>query len=136
MSAMDGLPDIHDGFFDGLWISGDKGVHLFLRTYAGERSTVVLKDVERMNVSNFRQGNILFDIVLVRPDKLTIALIQQLYQPSQAETAHDLLTKAQQRGLSALVINPSYGAESVVLFRVAKIVPNHVLPHSTAAIST
>jgi hypothetical protein len=133
---MDGLPDIHDGFFDGLWISENKSVHLFLRTYAGERSTVVLKDVERMSVSNFLEGNILFDLVLVQPERLTVALIEQLYQPAQAETAHDLLTRAQQRGLSALVINPSYGAEGVVLFQVAEIIPNHVLPHSTAAIST
>ena len=133
---MDGLPDIHDGFFDGLWISGNKSVHLFLRTEAGERSTVVLKDVERMSVSNFLQGNIFFDLVLVQPDRLSIALIEQLYQPANTEMAHDLLTKAQQRGLSALIINPSYGAEGVVLFRVAEIVPNHVLPHSTAAIST
>jgi hypothetical protein len=103
---MDGLPDIHDGFLDGLWISGEKSVHLFLRTYTGERSTVVLKDVERMRVSNFLEGNILFDLVLVQPDKLTIALIEELYQPAQAEMAHDLLTKAQQQGLSALIINP------------------------------
>jgi len=89
-----------------------------------------------LSVSNLLQGNILFDIVLVQPDKLTIALIEQLYQPAQAEIAYDLLTKAQQRGLSALVINPSYGAEGVVLFRVAEIVPDHVLPHATVGIST
>jgi hypothetical protein len=51
-------------------------VHLFLRTYAGERSTVVLKDVERMRASNLLQENILFDLVLIQPDKLIIAVIR------------------------------------------------------------
>ncbi len=63
--AMDSLPDMHDGFFDGLWISESKSAHLFLRTYTGERSTIVVKDLERVNVSNFKPGNIIFDVVLV-----------------------------------------------------------------------
>jgi len=138
MQGMDALPDIHDGFLDGLWTSENKSVYLFLRTVAGERSTIGLKDVERMNVTNFMEGNILFDVVLVEPGKLTIELIEHVYrlQPAQAEMANQLLKKAHQRGLSALLINPSYGAEGIILFRVAETFPNHVLPHLTATSST
>jgi len=76
---MDDLPDMHDGFFDGLWISENKSAYLFLRTYTGGRSTLVLKDVERIDVSNFKVGNIILDVVSVDPGELTVEHIQQLY---------------------------------------------------------
>ena len=43
------LPNFHDGYFDGLWTSENKIVHLFLRTSNGKRSTIVLSDVERLH---------------------------------------------------------------------------------------
>jgi hypothetical protein len=128
---MDVLPAIHDGSLDGFWISENKSVHIFLRTITGERSTLVLNNVERMNVSNFRQGNLLFDLEFVEADKMTLALIEQVYEleGAQLEAAQRLLGNAQQRGLSTLMINSSYGAEGVVLFRGAEILQDHVLRH-------
>jgi hypothetical protein len=135
---MDGLPDIHDGYFDGLCVSSQKSVHLFLRTETSEPSTIVLKGVEAMNVSNFLAGNIILDIVVVGSEKVTIGDIEQLYQlqPTQAEMAERLFRKAQQQGLSVLYITPSYGAECSVLFQAAEILPNHVLPEQTPPAST
>jgi hypothetical protein len=124
---MDELPDMHDGFFDGLWTSENKSVYLFLRTETGERSTIVLKDVERMSVSNFKGGNIIFDVVLVHSDMLTVEHIKQVYELSDTEKAQQLLKKARERGLSALEVNPSYGADCTVLFRAAQILSGHVL---------
>ena len=134
---MDGLPDIHDGYFDGLCVSSQKSVHLFLRTDRGERSTIVLKGVEAMNVSNFLEGNIILDIVVVGAEKLAIGDIEQIYQlqPTQAEMAERLLRNAQQQGLSVLYITPSYGAQCAVLYQIAEMLPNHVLPQQTAPVS-
>ena len=130
---MDALPDIHDGFFDGLWRSDDKQVHLFMRTDAGLRSTIVLKEVERLNVSNFREGNIVFDVSLVEPCMLTAGHIERLYQcQNNAELVQQLLASAQQKGLSALEVNPSYGAECVALFKTLEILPSHLLPPASA----
>ena len=134
---MDGLPDIHDGYFDGLCVSSQKSVHLFLRTDRGERSTIVLKGVEAMNLSNFLPGNIIFDIVVAGSEKLTIGDIEQLYQhePTQAQT-EQLFRKVQQQGLSILYITPSYGAQCAVLFQAAEISPDYVLPEHTTPVST
>lgn len=124
------LADMHDGFFDGLWMSENKSVYLFLRTSAGERSTVVLKDVKRMDVSHFKAGNIVFDVVVVDSDKLTADHIEQLCQFSDTEKLHEFLRKARERGLRVLEVNPSFGAECTVLFRTAEILSGHVLPPS------
>jgi hypothetical protein len=123
------LPDLHDGFFDGVWLSADKGARFFVRTVAGERSTIVLTGVEALNICGLRAGNIIFDLVLIASDELTVQDIEQAYdlKSGEVETARQLLGNAQERGLSALQINPSYGAEGTAMFRAVATIPEHVL---------
>jgi hypothetical protein len=134
------IPDFHDGFFDGLWTSGKKVVHVFLRTRNGERSTIILKEVERLSTSDFMAGNIILDVVLVEAGKLTIAHIEKLYWPQPAEAdagaARRLLRSAQENGFWVFEINPSYGAEYTALFKAAEIKPSHVLPQLTRHLAT
>jgi hypothetical protein len=126
---MTSLPDLHDGFFDGAWVSADKSARVFVRTEVGERSTIVLSGVEALNITDLRGGNIIFDLVLIASDRLTVKHIEQAYalQSGDGEKSCRLLSKAQEQGLSALEINSSYGAEGIVLFRAGDIVPEHVL---------
>lgn len=123
------LPNLHDGFFDGLWLSADKRARLFVRTVAGERSTIILSDVEALNIYGLRAGNIIFDVVLIAPDKLTLQDIEQAYglKSGDVEMARQLLSKAQEQGFSGLEINPSYGAEGTAIFRAIATVKGHVL---------
>jgi len=123
------LPDLHDGSFDGLWLSADKRARFFVRTVAGERSTIILTDVEALNICGLRAGNVILDLVLIAPEKLTVKDIEQAYdlKSGEAEKASQLLRKAQEQGLSGLEINPSYGAEGTAIFRAATTVPEHVL---------
>lgn len=126
---MTSLPNLHDGFFDGLWLSVDKQARLFVRTVEGERSTIRLTEVEALNISGLRAGNVIFDVVLIPLDKLTIEDIKQVYdlKDGEPENARQLLIRAQQQGLCALEINPSYGAEGKVLCRNINRLPEHVL---------
>ena len=123
------LPNLHDGFFDGVWLSADKCARFFVRTVAGERSTIILTDVEALNICGLRAGNIIFDLVLIAPDKLTVQDIEQAYglKSGDVEMARQLLGKAQEQGLSGLEINPSYGAEGTAIFRAVATAPEHVL---------
>src|ERR1700722_11370169 len=123
------LPDLHDGLFDGVGLSADKCARFFVRTVAGERSTTILTDVEALNICGLRAGNIIFDLVLIAPDKLTVKDIEQAYdlKSGDVEMARKLLVKAQEQGLSGLQINLSYGAEGTAIFRDVATVPEHVL---------
>jgi hypothetical protein len=82
-----------------------------------------------LNICGLRAGNIIFDLVLIAPDKLTVKDIEQAYdlRSGEADKAQQLLGKAQEQGLSGLEINPSYGAEHIVLFRAVATVAGHVL---------
>ena len=123
------LPNLHDGFFDGVWLSADKCARFFVRTAAGELSTIILTDVQALNICDLRAGNIIFDLVLIAPDKMTVKDIEQAYdlQSGDVDKAQQLLGKAQEQGLSGLEINASYGAEGITLFRAAATVAGHVL---------
>jgi hypothetical protein len=127
--GMTTLPNLHDGFFDGVWLSPDKHARFFVRTEAGQRSTIILTDVAALNICGLRAGNIIFDLVLIAPDKLAVKDIEQAYDlgSGRVEMARQLLGKAQEQRLSGFEINPSYGAEGIAIFRALDIVPEHVL---------
>ena len=124
------IPDLHDGFFDGLWLSANKSVRLFVRSVAGEPSTIVLTDVEALNINGVRAGNIIFELVLIAPEKLTTEDMTQVSDltPADEDKARKLLGEAKERSLSALEMSTSYGAEGKVLFRAIDAIPEHVLP--------
>ena len=126
------LPDLHDGFFDGVWLSPDKAARLFVRTEAGERSTIILSGVEALNVFGVRVGNIILDFALIAPENLTLKHIEDAHalKEGQAEMSQCLLSEAQKLRLHGLEINSSYGAEGTVLFRAIHTVPEHVLAYS------
>ena len=52
----------------------------------GEQSTIHLTQVEALNVTGLRTGNIIFDIVLIGPDKLTLEDIKQVYDVLISQT--------------------------------------------------
>ena len=126
------LPDLHDGFFDGLCLSDDKRAHLFVRTVTGERSTFALKGVDALNFNHLKAGNIIFDVVLSSPNDLTDSAVTEAYEPATSHELENLSKRAKQQGLHLLTFNPSYGAQGVVLFRSMEVVPGHVLPTAVA----
>lgn len=129
MYNMIDLPDLHDGYFDGLWISGNDSAHLFFRTEECLRLTLVLREVEAMYVSSLCAGNIILDVVVVPTAKLTSEMISDVHQlsPSESDLAEKLLVKAQQKGLTLLEFTSSYGAEGSFLFRSAELLLKHCL---------
>jgi len=76
---MTALPNLHDGFFDGVWLSPDKHARFFTRTATGDRTTIALAGVEALNISGLRAGNIIFEVVLIAPEELTPKDIEQAY---------------------------------------------------------
>jgi hypothetical protein len=125
---MNALRDIHDGFFEGVFASENKAAHLFFRSHNGERSTLVLSGVERLDVSGFRAGNIILDVTLFDSSELKAEQIARLYGLSNPEKVQQLLIQAQDKGLQRLELNPSYGAECTALFRSAEVLSGHVWP--------
>jgi hypothetical protein len=123
------IPSFHDGRFDGFWIGADEAVHLFLRTQGGERFTLILRGIERLILSEIKEGNIIFDVVFRDSGQLTTSDIDELYDvKAHSPQAASLLEKAREKGLRALEINPSYGAFALFLFQTSEIRETNPLP--------
>jgi hypothetical protein len=125
------IPSFHDGYFDGLWIGPNKLVHLFLRTVDDKSFTLALQGVEVLTASGVRQGNIILDLVVREAREITCSDMKELYGVG-AETpqATSLLESTRRKDLQLLELNPSYGAEGLILFHSWEI--SERIGHSTA----
>jgi hypothetical protein len=116
------IPSSHDGHFDGLGIGPNKLVNLVLRTEDGKSSILALREVERLTLSEIKQGNIKLNLVFRGRSELTSADVAELYGVDvDAPLATDLLRAKRERGFQLLEINASYAAQGLVLFQTCEL---------------
>ncbi len=112
------IPDFHDGHFDGLSIRPNKLVHLFLRTLDDQSFALILGGVERLALTDVKEGNIIFELVFRTSVAITPSDIEQLYSVGpDTSQGLSLLRSAKERGLQVLEVSSSYGAQGLVLFQ-------------------
>ena len=123
------IPNFHDGYFDGIWIGPNKLVNCFLRTVKEQAFVLILEGVQALILTDLKQGNIILDLVFRSTTEITHSDIEELYGvgpgTSQVTT---LLKTATERGLQVLEINPSYGAQGLVLFQNWNLSQREVQP--------
>lgn len=116
------MPNFHDGYFDGLWLGSDKSVRIFLRTCDQHSYTLTLQGVQALTVSGVRAGNIILDLVFRSAQEITPSDTRDLYDvDSSTEQATKLLKSTREKELQILELNPSYGAQGLVLFETWEI---------------
>jgi hypothetical protein len=119
MNSPTDIPTFHDGYFDGLRIGPNDQVQFFLRTVDELAFVLILEDVKRLVLNDIRQGNIILDLVIRRASELTLSDMKELYGVGQeTPQAQSLLNTATERKQQVLEINPSYGAQGLVLFQL------------------
>jgi hypothetical protein len=112
------IPSFHDGYFDGIRIEPNKQVQFFLRTVSEQSFVLILEGVERLVLTDVRAGNIILDLVIRATEQLTHSDMEELYgMGNDTPQVSSLLKTATERGLQVLEINPSYGAQGLVLFQ-------------------
>jgi hypothetical protein len=115
------IPNFHDGFR----IKPDKAVHVFLRTSDQAVYTLILSGVRAMKISGVMKGNIILDIVARAAEEMSPADMEERYGLAKnVAQASALLASAREQHLQLLELNPSYGAEGLILFEKWEIAPN------------
>ncbi len=118
MNSPTDLPTFHDGYFDGIWIGPNDQVQLFLRSVEELAFVLILENVKRLILNDIREGNIILDLVIRSGSELTLSDMKEVYGVGQdTPQALSLLNMATERGQKVLEINPSYGAQGLVLFQ-------------------
>jgi hypothetical protein len=115
---MKNYSQFHDGFFEGIWVRG-KTAHLFVATESRDPFVIVAEGVNALNVTGFKAGNILFEVVSRTSDEVTFMDLRPLYEfgdDAAGQTqGRALLAKAQSQRWNVLDLNPSYGASGMVV---------------------
>jgi hypothetical protein len=117
--------DFHDGFFEGLWIPGKEVVHVHLSTSSRQRKTAVLAGVVMLKAGEFKEGNIILDILVRDHNEITLADIEELYdlQPGHEPQPweYDLLKRTREQSLILFEVNSSYGGTCCVLAKTVEL---------------
>ena len=112
--SMTDLPSFHDGHLDGFITTG-KTVSLYLRTQAGLKFTLLLREPTVFRGNNFREGNILFDVTVRDTSGLAPSEIAELLELSEVHARvfdyEQWLSKAGENSLLLVESTPSYGGE-------------------------
>jgi len=112
------FPNFHDGYFDGVSIGPNKLVQFFLRTVNEQSFVLILEGVQSLVLTDVRQGNIILDLAIRSTGEITRSDIEELYGVGpDTPQATSMLKTATERALQVLEINPSYGAQGLVLFQ-------------------
>jgi hypothetical protein len=120
------LPNFHDGYLTGVQLA-DEQATLFLRRSNGVDSILNLHGLKVLQMEDFREGNIIFDVeVITGTEPKDASLLNRLFpapHPSAASTFHDshaACLAGHMAGIVAgetalIVVTPSYGADLVAL---------------------
>jgi hypothetical protein len=124
------ISNFHDRYFDGIWIGPNKVVHLFLRNPARRQSFILrLAGVERLTLTDIKEGNIILELVVRGAEKVTQLDIAELYGvDADSPQCAALLKGATDRGLPVLELDASYGAQGLALFQTCDIVQREAQP--------
>jgi hypothetical protein len=112
--------EFHDGFLDGLLLEGS-AAYVFVSTDEKKHFVLEVSGVTAVDAGTFKEGNIIFDVLIHGCDELTLDQMIAVHGPMSEyglpDQAERWLAKAQQGELNLLEINPSYGAACLVLGR-------------------
>ena len=111
---MEKFDQFHDGFIDGLLVQGTS-VRVFLSTEDRQEFVLEVGGVLSLKVDGFRQGNIIFDVLIRKGDDITIHDIVNLLGFKDEAKALRELEETRRMNLIVLEINPSYGASCIIL---------------------
>lgn len=107
-------PNLHDGKLLSIAAPIDKRVEIKVEDVLEKQYSIILDGVTRFCASDFREGNIILDVMIMRGRQVKQAdLSQLLYAGQMGEEAkvylEHLLEDIVHKSLLVLQINPSYG---------------------------
>ena len=117
-------PNFHDGLVEAIDVSKGESAELLLSTVEGDRYLLVLSEVRYLRCSEFREGNIIFDLSVfsgtVPPNDLLGALLG-----TDGEDIHSKRFSASvlKGDLTLVSITPSYGCELQALCSAVELRP-------------
>ena len=116
--------EFHDGSLDGLLIEG-KTAYIFVTNSEKQRYVFVALDVLALLANEIREGNIILELAVRPASDVTEEELSERARthPPYSAGAMDtkMLERAREQNLTALTIDPSYGATCFVFAKSFKL---------------
>jgi hypothetical protein len=106
--------EFHDGFVEGVLLDRTSAF-VFFRNWKEDRVVMKLDDVRSLKMNNFRQGNILFDVIARDGNEISHDDIEQLFGFSDDSQVAKKLAETDEEQLVVVEVNPSYGASFLAI---------------------
>lgn len=113
-------PDIHDGFLTGLILPDENTLELHFLSLAQQKFILSFPDLLALKAENFRQGNIILDVMIYRKEVCPLRLLGQAFGYDDLESDRylpDRLKELEQYEWSLLELTGSYGCDLLALFK-------------------
>jgi len=102
---------------------------VFLTTVNQQSFVLILEGVERLTLTDIKEGNIILDLVFRGTEEFTHSDVRDLCGGgSDTSQVLSLLETAKEQGLQVLEINSSYRAQGLVLFQSWELSQRQVQP--------
>ena len=111
-------PDLHDGLLTAVVLVGETTLELHCQTVDRTLYVLRLRDLVRLRVDNFLEGNIIFEIRTFPSNECPTEIIDRLYPPSPMGvrgTEQPEARRAVAEGWTYVCLESSYGCELVAL---------------------
>lgn len=112
----------HDGFLRGVLLDGAT-VRVFLSTENRQEYALEIRGVLSLKVDGFREGNIIYDVLVRNGDEITLQDMMNFYDFRDEANAARKLEETRRGDLIVLEINPSYGAICNILGKSVELLP-------------
>ena len=114
----------HDGSLDGFLVQGST-LSVFLSTANKQEFILKASGVLSLKVDGFRQGNIIYDVIVRSSNEVTFDDIISFYDFKDEAKALLKLEDTRHKNLAVLEINPSYGATCIILAASIDLLSRH-----------
>lgn len=113
--------EFHDGFVEGVLLDGTSAF-VFLSTWKKDQFVMKLDDLLSLKMDDFRQGNILFDVLIREGNEVTGDDIESLFGFTEDTKAAEKLAEAHEDRNVVVEVNPSYGASLLAISKSISMV--------------
>lgn len=113
------ISDLHDSHLIGLSVDRENSRRLLFELAGGRRTTLVLEGVQYLQADNFRQGNIVLDVVIQKSTDYDESYLEQVFGKEYLEQnkafKESLGARIDSGELVLVAVEPSYGCALVAL---------------------
>lgn len=119
---MKNFDQFHDGWLNGILLE-EHNAKLFISTAEKQPFVLEIEGITSLKLDGFRQGNIIFDVLVRETNEITSGDIEELFGYTDKQQTWKRPEQVRNDRSVVIEIGTSYGASLLALARSAELIP-------------